>query len=86
MMQVLTLSSQLGPVLRSARRAAGLSQAGLAQRLGLSQSRVSAMEHDPGSVSVDQLLSLVSQLGLEVLVQPRSAIALDSAPGAAPEW
>ena len=72
MKQILSLSKQLGPILQSARKAAGLSQMELAQRLGISQSRMSAMELDPGSINVDQLLALLAALNHEVLVQPKS--------------
>ena len=88
MKQVLSVVSQAGPLLQSARKAAGLSQSALAQRIGISQSRMSAMELDPGSISLEQLLALVAALDLEVLVQTRPHPA--DAPGAAarsrPEW
>lgn len=95
MKQILSLSRQLGPLLQSARKRAGLSQTALAQRLGISQSRISAMELDPGSISVDQLLALLAALDHEVLVQPRQgAAAADPAypadaadrAGSAPDW
>ena len=85
MKQILSLSKQLGPILQSARKSAGLSQTELAQRLGISQSRISAMELDPRSINVDQLLALLAALNHELLVQPRNGIAEE--PGsAAPDW
>lgn len=85
MKQILSLSRQLGPILQSARKSAGLSQTELAQRLGISQSRISAMELDPGSINVDQLLALLAALNHELLVQPKNGIAEE--PGsAAPDW
>jgi HTH-type transcriptional regulator/antitoxin HipB len=89
MKQILSLSKQLGPLLQSARKSAGLSQTALAQRLGISQSRVSAMELDPGSISVEQLLALLAVLHHEVLVQPKQGAAVDSGgdgTAAAPDW
>ena len=89
MKQILSLSRQLGPLLQSARKSAGLSQTALAQRLGISQSRVSAMERDPGSISVEQLLALLAALHHEVLVQPKQGAAVvsdDSAGAATPDW
>jgi HTH-type transcriptional regulator/antitoxin HipB len=89
MKQILSLSRQLGPLLQSARKSAGLSQTALAQRLGISQSRVSAMELDPGSISVEQLLALLAVLNHEVLVQPKQGAAVDSGgagTAAAPDW
>jgi HTH-type transcriptional regulator/antitoxin HipB len=82
--QLLSLSQQLGPLLRSARKSAGLSQTALAQRLGISQSRISSMELDPGSISVEQLLTLLAALHHEVLIQPKLRVGCDTA--ATPDW
>jgi HTH-type transcriptional regulator/antitoxin HipB len=46
-----------------------LSQTTLARRLGISQSRMSAMELDPGSISLEQLLALCGALDLELVIQ-----------------
>ncbi|MGI4849735.1 MAG: helix-turn-helix domain-containing protein [Janthinobacterium lividum] len=88
MKHILSLSKQLGPLLQSARKSAGMSQTALAQRLGISQSRVSAMELDPASISVEQLLALLAALNHEVLVQPKqgAAVVSDDAGAATPEW
>ncbi|NDZ12658.1 transcriptional regulator [Variovorax sp. WS11] len=72
MRQVLSTPSQLGPLLKSGRRAAGLSQTELARRMGISQSRISHMELHPESVSLDQLLTLFGLLGIELMVQSKS--------------
>lgn len=85
MKQILSLSKQLGPILQSARKSAGLSQTELAQRLGISQSRVSAMELDPGSINVDQLLALLAALNHEVLVQSKNGMA-EVRGTATPDW
>jgi HTH-type transcriptional regulator/antitoxin HipB len=85
MKQILSLSRQLGPLIQAARKSAGLTQGELAQRLGMSQSRISAMELDPGTMNVDQLLALLAVLNHEVLVQPKN----DAATGRGsptPEW
>jgi HTH-type transcriptional regulator/antitoxin HipB len=72
MKQTLFNASQLGRILRSARRARKLSQAEAASRIGLSQSRLSAMEIDPKSVTVEQLLMLGALYGLDLVVQSKS--------------
>ncbi|MDR6538347.1 helix-turn-helix domain-containing protein [Variovorax soli] len=72
MRQLLATPSQLGPLLKSGRRAAGLSQTELANRMGISQSRISHMELHPESVSLEQLLALFGLLGMELMVQSRS--------------
>lgn len=69
MKQKLSLSSQLGPVLRGARKAASLSQAELGGRVGLSQKRISSLELDPSSMTVEQLLTITAVLGVEVMLQ-----------------
>ena len=65
------MASQLGVVLQGARKSLKLTQAQLGERLGLSQRRVSELERAPGTLSVDQLLALCAQLGLQLTVQPR---------------
>jgi HTH-type transcriptional regulator/antitoxin HipB len=79
MKQVLSIASQAGPLLQAARKSAKLSQTELAARLGLSQSRLSAMELNPGSINLDQLLALFSALDIELMVQSRQR------PGDAPQ-
>jgi HTH-type transcriptional regulator/antitoxin HipB len=69
--QAIVTASQLGTLLQSARKSRKLTQAQLGARLGLSQTRVSELELAPGTLSVDQLLALCAQLGLELSVQPR---------------
>ena len=72
--QPLVMASQLGAVLQGARKSLKLTQAQLAQRLGLSQRRVSELERAPGTLSVDQLLAICTQLGLQLSVQPREQV------------
>lgn len=71
MNQLLSVPSQVDLVLRAVRKSAKLSQKQLAAKLGLSQNRVSELETDPGSMRVDQLLAVISVLGLELQVQTR---------------
>lgn len=61
----------VGRLLQSARKARNLSQQQVASRMGLSQKRISALELNPGAISVDQLLALCSMLGLELLIQQK---------------
>lgn len=75
----LTLVTDLRPHLRSLRKARGWTQAMLAQRLGVVQSRVADIEANPGAVSVEQLMQVLSMLdaGLVVRVDPTSPIDAD---------
>ena len=54
--QIFAIFGQLTPLLQAARKSAGLSQTELSKRLDLSQSRLSAMELNPNSIRLDQLL------------------------------
>lgn len=62
---------QVGRILQSARKARNLSQQQVAARVGLSQKRISALELNPGAISVDQLLALCATLGLELVIQQK---------------
>jgi HTH-type transcriptional regulator/antitoxin HipB len=65
-------STQLKTVLRSLRRAQGLSQSEFGRKVGLSQERISAIENHPERVTTDQLLTLLMALGMELVIKPRS--------------
>lgn len=68
------LPEQLGAYLRAIRLGQGLTQTQLAQRLGLSQSRIVAIEKDPGRIRVQQLLQLLHVLQTRLVLQdPRPA-------------
>lgn len=71
MQQILTHSAQLGQVLASRRRASKLSQRALAAKLAISQNRLSEIETNPGTLTVDRLLELANLLGLELVIQYR---------------
>ena len=61
----------LGRLLRDARKAKGLSQASLAETIGLAQPTVSAVERGVSNVRVDTLLRLLAALDLELVLRPR---------------
>jgi HTH-type transcriptional regulator/antitoxin HipB len=84
MKQILSVPDQIGPLLQSARKSVHLSQTALAQRLGISQSRMSAMELAPASINLKQLLAVCAALGLELRVQTKATATLTVAPKA--EW
>ena len=68
-------ASQLGQLLLSARKARKISQASLASRLNLGQSRVSHLEQHANELSVEQLMAWCSALGLEIAIGPRGGKA-----------
>ena len=71
MKQILTHGTQLGLILATRRRASKLSQRALATKLAISQNRLSEIEANPGTLTVDRLLELANLLGLELVVQDR---------------
>lgn len=69
--QPIVTPAQLGTLLVNVRKSRKLTQAQLGARLGLSQKRVSELELAPGTLSVDQLMAICAQLGLQLSVRPR---------------
>ena len=69
MSYLLQTPDQLAVHLRALRLAKGWSQKQLAEKLGLSQSRIARIERDPLSISVDQMLKVLSVLGASMRIQ-----------------
>lgn len=61
---------QLASHLRSLRKARGLSQAQLGAVLGVGQTRVARIEHDPTAISVEQFLGILNALGVQMVLRP----------------
>jgi HTH-type transcriptional regulator / antitoxin HipB len=61
-------SAQLSIHIKSLRKARGLTQAALGERIGVKQVRVADIENNPGAVSLDQLLQVLHALGTRVLL------------------
>ncbi|MDC2862211.1 helix-turn-helix domain-containing protein [Delftia sp. DT-2] len=81
---LLQLPDQLALHLKSLRKAAGVSQAQLAQRLGVTQSRVAAIERDPAAISVRQLMEILQLLDADLLMRPRADAVASPASAPAP--
>lgn len=64
------LPSQLATHLRALRKAKGLSQAQLGELLGTDQTRIAKIERNPTSISVDQLLKILTALGVRLVLSP----------------
>lgn len=71
--------SQLGLLLRSARKACKLTQGELAVRMGVSQSRVSQLELQAQDMTVEQLLSACAAMGLDLNITERAKPVLEPA-------
>ncbi|GLK54176.1 transcriptional regulator [Methylopila capsulata] len=63
---------QLGSILRRRRRAAGLTQSALGERVHLRQATISRLEAGEPAVQLQTVMEVLSALGLEVVVRPRS--------------
>lgn len=70
---VISISDQLAPQLRSMRKVRQLSQTDLALKLGVSQSRIAAIERNPAAVSAGQLLDLLKVLGVDLVLRDTQA-------------
>ncbi|SDH71009.1 helix-turn-helix domain-containing protein [Propionivibrio dicarboxylicus] len=80
-MQKLISASQLQQAIVARRKKLRLSQAEVALKLGLSQSRYSQVEADPALLAFDRLLLLTASLGLELHIgikdeQPQAPAAM----------
>lgn len=62
-------SAQLRPHLRALRKRRGLTQAQVGELLGVSQARVAEIEANPGLVSFEQMLQLLSVLDAALSLQ-----------------
>ncbi len=66
-------TAQLALHLRSLRKARGLTQAALGKKLGVDQARMGKIERDPASVSVRQLMQLLSLLEVRLVLEDKAA-------------
>lgn len=62
-------ADQLKQHLRALRKDRGLTQAQLAKLMGVHQTRITAIEKNPGVLSVDQLFRLLSALEVHLVLQ-----------------
>lgn len=85
---LLNFSGQLKQHLRSIRKARGLTQAKLAEALGLYQSRIAEIEANPAAISVEQLLRVLAALDVRVVLRaeesacsaPESGLDVEASP------
>ena len=65
-------ATQVGSLLLARRQALRLSQQDVANKLGISQNRLSELEHDPGRLTLDRLLAYASLLELKFTLAPKT--------------
>ena len=75
-------SSQLREHLRALRKERGLTQAGLGQLLGVGQARIAEIENNPGVISVDQLMKVLSVLRASMVLHDDDGAASQVSGGA----
>ena len=68
----LNFPQHLGLYLKSLRKAKGMSQAGLASLLQVTQSRIAAIEKDPSAVSVGQMMAILELLGAQLVLRAQT--------------
>lgn len=83
---VVRTPSQLGKYLKALRQARGESQTTIANRLGVSQARYSAMELRPEKMSAERLLAVLANLGVELVLREKSEGVQSDAVRSEPEW
>ncbi|MDO4681652.1 MAG: helix-turn-helix transcriptional regulator [Lautropia sp.] len=71
-------TAQLGAILQAERKAKVLTQAALAARIGLSQSRVSHLEQNAHELSAQQLLAWCAVLDLELSLGRRGSASVST--------
>lgn len=64
----INFSDQLAQHLKSFRKSRGLTQAQLALHLGVTQSRIADIEANPGTVSLENLLKVLSALNVRMIL------------------
>ena len=69
------LTDQLGPHIKSLRKARGLSQTTLGKRIGVGQARMAEIEAAPGLVNLEQLLKLFRALETDLVLRSEDASA-----------
>ena len=80
-------TEQLPQLLKAFRKNAGLTQADVALRLGVTQQTVSALERNAEAVSAERLMRLVNILGVEWVLRARSTSPSETpAPGDGAHW
>ncbi|AXE94472.1 helix-turn-helix domain-containing protein [Paraburkholderia sp. 22099] len=80
MLHLIATPGQMALLLAAGRRQAGLTQAQAAARVGISQSRISALETDAAAITLAQLLALCGAYGLQLQVRDKNQPVSDPAP------
>lgn len=66
---LIRVTDQLGPHLKSLRKARGLSQSALGKLIGVGQTRITEIEANPGLVNLEQLMKVFRALNIELILR-----------------
>lgn len=79
--------NQLRPLLIGFRKAKGLTQKDVSERLGVTQQTYARLEANPGSASIERLFKVLTVLGVEVVLSsgPRAHFSMSSSTMEEPE-
>ncbi|PMS35342.1 DNA-binding XRE family transcriptional regulator [Trinickia symbiotica] len=69
----ITTLAQLRPILLGFRKSAGLTQAKMASRLGVTQQTYAQLEANPASASFERLFRVLRVLNVDLVLSPRAA-------------
>jgi len=72
------VAEQLPALLKAFRKQSGLTQTQVAQRLGVTQQTLSALERNAQKVNAERLLHLLSILGVELVLRPKAMRPVDT--------
>ena len=73
-------SAQVSVHIKSLRKARGMTQTQLGQRIGVKQARVADIEKNPGAVGLDQLLQVLHALDARLLIADTRRYAMGPLP------
>lgn len=77
---------QLSALLKALRAQAGLSQAQVAAKLGVTHQAISALERHPEKATLDRLMRFLGALNVDIVLRPRSQRVDSGTTSAAVEW
>ena len=77
---------QLTTLLQAFRKEAGMTQTEAAQRLGVKQQTISALERNAETVSAERLLRLLNVLGVELVMRKVTSGNVAQAGESQPTW
>ena len=76
---------QIALLIKSFRKAKGMTQADLATALGVTQQSTSALERNPSAASVGRLMRTLSALGVEMVLRAKTPVSVAAAVESGPE-